>query len=40
MTTTLHNIRERIAAGASRMRLDGVAQMVVGGGGKLKRKRR
>lgn len=39
MTTTLHNIRERIAAGASRMRLDGVAQMVVGGG-KLKRKRR
>ena len=33
MTSTLHNIRERIAAGAGRMRLDGVSQMVMGGGG-------
>ena len=33
MTTTLHNIRDRIAAGASGMRLGGVAQMVMGGGG-------
>ena len=32
MTTTLHNIRDRIAADASRMRLGGVAQMVMGGG--------
>ena len=32
MTTTLHNIRERIAAGALRMRVGGVAQMVTGGG--------
>lgn len=30
MTTILHNIRERIAAGASRMRVGGVAQMVTG----------
>lgn len=31
MTTIPHNIRERIAAGASRTRLGGVAQMVMGG---------
>ena len=32
MTSILHNIRERIAAGAERMRWDGVSQMVIGGG--------
>ena len=32
MTVAVHNIRERIAAGASGMRLGGVAQMVMGGG--------
>ena len=40
MTATVHNIRERIATGALRMRLGGVLQMVMGGGGKLKSQRR
>ena len=30
MTATLHNIRKRIDAGALRMRIGGVAQMVTG----------